>query len=1034
MKKIFSIFCLVIFTMAFQACVRESLEAPVQPTITITAQIPEEPLTKASFSVPVSGTGLHLAWQAGDDIRVISGSNSAVYYINDGFTDHVAQFTGTEVAGDTFDVIAPGAYSSVAEAETGNLTLTQTGNGSTAHMVFTAMLGGVSKENLSKITFSDAWASQHGATFKRGGVVKFVLTLPAAVTAPKKVTMTGIGPDVSVNITGVSLTSEHVLTAYAQCGWDDVDIPQSTSFTVNVLDHDGTCYAATKTITAAGKKLQAGAQNIITITDGFAEALFAGGDGSEANPYLIANAKQMNNMHVNGVLKSEDKRYFRLVDNIDMSAIDWVPLNQVSPYDLPVNFDGNGKTIDKLTISTDSDKYKQVGLFGVLYGEVYNLTFTNASVTNSYGMPTGILSGYCGYNGKKSHVYNVHINGSINYSSSLGGANGNGPVGAFAGRIHTCVIESCSAFDINILSTKAFAGGIFGIDWSNGSIVRNCWTSGSITCNGQRTGGIAGSLIKQGTAIINCFSTATITAPRGIGGIVGYANMDSGSGKGYTDNMPDYVIKGCIAWQSQLRTSTYNGETSTNNFWSSGAIVSGTSTHNYLSNCWRRADLDFRDYSGEFTLYDQADASPSSPLVVNNPKPATFTNYYPYHGKAAEAGKTLSQVAKQIGWNETVWDLSGATPVLTGALEPAATSGNDNLPSVATTSRAFPANNSTSNGLTWTVSEIRNGIRYYRGYGNPTDTWWADKYSTSAAGQCQEIFVVDLDLSYTDYDVKVVVANPSAPTSEVFRQTGAIAAINGGYEKASIAVKGNMFLDTENEVYTNYPNGYAYSYMPKNTIGDTGVANWKSEGTFYSDGHQGVRIAFDAYAGGATGKTNTSGTTLKSVEEMRDYYMFNTENEAGFISSAPILDANYIRFGMTFYSRAASGSNAESPKVHQGSCYSRTAVGIAYPNGDDNEAHLLLIVNDGKYTNGTRGYGMSAYQLERVIANFFGPKYLLNLDGGGSSTMCVEGKGDEDTHVVNYPSDNYTGKTDTGKVDHAGERSRDSFIVIVPAE
>ena len=222
--------------------------------------------------------------------------------------------------------------------------------------------------------------------------------------------------------------------------------------------------------------------------------------------------------------------------------------------------------------------------------------------------------------------------------------------------------------------------------------------------------------------------------------------------------------------------------------------------------------------------------------------------------------------------------------------------------------------------------------------------------------------------------------------------------------------------------------------MPKNTIGDTGVANWKCEGTFYSDGHQNVRIAFDAYAGGATGKTSTSGTTLKSVEEMRNYYMFNTENEAGFISSAPILDANYIRFGMTFYSRAASGSNAESPRVHQGSCYSRTAVGIAYPNGDDKEAHLLLIVNDGKYTNGTRGYGMSAYQLERVIANFFGPKCLLNLDGGGSSTMCVEGKGDEDTHVVNYPSDNYTGKTDTGKVDHAGERSRDSFIVIVPAE
>lgn len=1043
MKKIFSIFCLVIFTMAFQACVRESLETPVGPTMTIKAQIPEEPLTKASFSVPVSGTGLHLAWQAGDNIRVISGANSAVYSIQDGFTDHEAYFTGDIVPGDELSVVVPGSYTSVEAAEAGNATLTQTGNGSTAHMVFTAVLDKVKQSDLAEIGFTDSWASLHGATLKRGGVVKFVLTLPAAVTAPKKVTMTGIGNVVSVNIAGVDLSSEHILTAYAQSGLNDVAIAAGTQFTVSVTDGDGSCYAATKTI-AAANTLKAGAQNIITISDGFAETYFAGGDGTEANPYLIASPKQMNNMHVDGILKHEEKVYFRLIDNIDMSAIDWVPLNQESPYDMPVNFDGNGKTINKLTITTSTDKYKQIGLFGVLYGEVYNLKITNAKITNTYGLPTGILCGYCGYNGKKSHVYNVHINGQVDYSSSLSGANGNGPAAGFAGRVHTCVIESCSA-DVVINSTKAFAGGIFGIDWSNGSVIRNCWTSGSVTSNGQRTGGIAGSLIKEGTSIINCFSTASVIAPRGIGGIVGYANMDSGSGKGYTDNKPDYVIKGCIAWQEQLRTNTYNGATSTNNFWSSGAIVSGTSTHNYLSNCWRRANLDFRDYSGEFTLYDQEDASPSTPLVVVNPKPATFLNYYPYHGKAAGAGESLSDVARRIGWSETVWDFSGATPVLTGALEPTPTSGNNDIPNVATTSRAFPADGSKTNGLTWTVSEIRKGIRYYRGYGIPTDDWWSNTTNgNSASNQYQEIFVVDVDLTNTNYDVKVVVANPTLPTSTVFEQTGAIAAINGGYEKTSIAIKGNMLLEQgkdefDNTIYnlTNYPNGYAYSYMPKNTIGTTGVSNWKSEGTFYTDGHRNVRIAFDAYAGGATGKTATSGTTLKSVEEMRNYYMFNTENEAGFISSAPVLDANYIRFGMSFYSRSVANGDGDGewPRRHQGSCYSRTAVGIAYPNGDSNEPHLLLIVNDGKYAKSTeRGYGMSAYQLERVIANFFGPKYLLNLDGGGSSTMCVEGKGDENTHVVNYPSDNYTGKTGTGNVDHAGERARDSFIVIVPAE
>ena len=35
-----------------------------------------------------------------------------------------------------------------------------------------------------------------------------------------------------------------------------------------------------------------------------------------------------------------------------------------------------------------------------------------------------------------------------------------------------------------------------------------------------------------------------------------------------------------------------------------------------------------------------------------------------YHGKAAEAGATISSVAASIGWDENVWDLSGDMPVL----------------------------------------------------------------------------------------------------------------------------------------------------------------------------------------------------------------------------------------------------------------------------------------------------------------------------------------------------------------------------------
>ena len=35
-----------------------------------------------------------------------------------------------------------------------------------------------------------------------------------------------------------------------------------------------------------------------------------------------------------------------------------------------------------------------------------------------------------------------------------------------------------------------------------------------------------------------------------------------------------------------------------------------------------------------------------------------------YHGKAAAADATVSSVAKELGWDETIWDLSGAFPTL----------------------------------------------------------------------------------------------------------------------------------------------------------------------------------------------------------------------------------------------------------------------------------------------------------------------------------------------------------------------------------
>ena len=1076
MKRVFLLFSTLLAVLSTIGCTREEMDAPSVPQMIIRATIPGDSQTKASFS-DRDGGGLTLSWQEHDNILVEDvddETNCAVYEILPGFTKTVAHFSGDELTmGDVFNVICPGTRAS---------SLTQTGNGNLEHLVFNAKLEGVAREYLADIAFNSEWADDHGCSFYRGGVIKLVLNLPASVKAPKKVELAFFNGDttpeesLALNIAGVNLATEHVLTAYLQSSWGDGEGIEFSDFTLKVTDGDGSCYTSAKAVPGGTATLMAGCQNIMDMRSSslsFHEELFAGGDGTRDNPYLIANAKHLDNMHAEGILKAEQRVYFRLIRDIDMQAYlqthTWLPLNSLSPYDKLIDFDGDGHTIDHFSCSFDAtglsdathDAASKPSFFGLLYGSCYDVNFTHAVITTNYG-PAGILGGFVGYSAKKAVVYNVHVQGTVTKNGGLDNKGDSG-VGGLAGRIAFAFIDSCSA-DVTINCTvQAYVGGLFGIDFADASRVRNCWTSGVIHGD-QRVGGIAGGLMRPETAIINCYSTATVDALRCGGGIAGHCNLDNNTAGTPETLMPDNVFRGDIAWQTSFATRTQNKPNG--DYWSSGAVVAYTARKNYLTNCYRHPNLSYADYANVFSLYDQENATPASPLSITNPNTDKYTHYYPYHGKAAGSTR-LSTVAQGLGWDSSVWNFSEDTPALTGAVEaePAGeepASGQSSVESLSVSqgslARAFPGTTSargsksaTQDGITWTVEQVAPGIRYFHASGTVTPTWMDD------GKHRQSLYVVDYDLSNPDYEVKIVHCSPACVLSQVFEATGAVAAINAGYEIAAIAVKAKTQYTWEkadatkennvlnnikpgSEKVVNYPSGTPKSYMPNNTIGDTGVENWKSEGTFYCNGKRDVRIGFDGYAGGATDKYGTN-TYNKTIQQERLWYKLGTENEAGFVSSAPILDANYVRFGYTYKNRCGnvggSQSNSEHPKVHQTGAYPRTAVAIAYPD-DDTHPHLLLIVVDGRYADSASGggYGYSAYWLERHIANAFGPKYMLNLDGGGSTTMCVAGQGDSNTHVVNYPSDNNgaTGSNGGGTdVNHAGQRARDTFICIVPA-
>lgn len=144
-------------------------------------------------------------------------------------------------------------------------------------------------------------------------------------------------------------------------------------------------------------------QESVDLSGNSSGAYFYDGDGSQENPYLIADKRHMYNLvwlQNNGRLTDSEgnqkKYYFKLYDisspngingNIDMSSIIIPPIGN-DTYPFISEFDGNGCQINNLIVSTNfdviyngellkNDSYKfsnSVGLFG--------LTGANSSVKN----------------------------------------------------------------------------------------------------------------------------------------------------------------------------------------------------------------------------------------------------------------------------------------------------------------------------------------------------------------------------------------------------------------------------------------------------------------------------------------------------------------------------------------------------------------------------------------------------------------------------------------------------------------------------
>gem|GEM_PF-3417832 len=280
---------------------------------------------------------------------------------------------------------------------------------------------------------------------------------------------------------------------------------------------------------------------------------------------------------------------------------------------------------------------------------------------------------------------------------------------------------------------------------------------------------------------------------------------------------------------------------------------------------------------------------------------------------------------------------------------------------------------------------------------------WMYTFSGTDPVSRQPQYVVVADIDTTINKLILFYDGNRHITSEVLSSQNGVVAMNGAYETASIFIKAGG-TTRQKSLVDNIP--------------DTTVPNWKNDGGIAVGKNGEVTFLNTIFREADSKGTGSYGETLK---EQRNFYRGETSQYYSVYSSAPLLVWDYDPIGITFVPEEWSQSvlkqyDYEHPYRHQGWTHPRTAIGI------DCDGHILMLVADGRYSG--KAIGFSARNLTKFFVNNFDPRYALNMDGGGSTDMCVAGQGDATTHVVNHPCE-------SGTWEEPGERQVTSFFCVV---
>ena len=382
----------------------------------------------------------------------------------------------------------------------------------------------------------------------------------------------------------------------------------------------------------------------------------SGGSGTSLDPFLVYDVTTLQRVGKGtGAYSDWDlTAHYLQTANIDMLGQTFTRIGDGTTYDVTYfkgSYDGDGFSIDSLTII---DSYiKCQGLFGYvgIGGQVINVTLNNCNISN-YSNTGGVAGN------NEGTVENCHVSGtvkgeggSINYIGGVVGCNyGTVQNCSFSGTVSINNIGTLTGFGVGgVVGFNGYSVPLFGT-------VQNCYSIGTVSGE-YAVGGVVGDNRDPGI-VQNCYSTTNVSGYQQVGGVVGHnrGNVQfcyaTGSITGITGNPDGYPIcdlggvtgqnydpladiKNCVALNGSVTTtdtSAFSLGRVTGENWSLA-----TSTNNYARS------------TGMTVTYGGIPVS-----ITPNPNDI--------HGDDVSAGTSSGEYNDQFFWETALgWDFASGT-------------------------------------------------------------------------------------------------------------------------------------------------------------------------------------------------------------------------------------------------------------------------------------------------------------------------------------------------------------------------------------